>query len=474
MNRKKRIIGLVLTAFICAVLVFAGIRLSRESSCRIKDAEDHFFATVNLENGKYVFDCADDDWAYVDIAFHEASQLMAKELRIKETAAQKKLVQDGAVIQTCYQKKTQEILAEEMRKAPDVMCSELAGAVCDTEGQMVACYSFSSKNDGKNHVTYPTWAGSSIKPLSVYGPALEEDKIGWSSMKEDSPYMQIENVDGSLKDWPQNTTAYTYKNKTMAQAVKESNNAIAVKTLKRLGIEDSLDWLEHDFHYTVDKERELLGEGKEEEILDNIALGYLEAGVTMKQMLENYQVFATGGVCHLLRTVGEIQDKGDILRSEEKTQQVFSEETTYIMNRMMKGVIEEGGTAAGAVLEDIDLCGKTGTSEDYKDNWFVGMTPEYLCSIWYSCEIPEEYDGNEAVPICREVIRRLPGQEGKIFECPENVEQLSFCTRTGLLAGEHCEETDKGYYKKGSFTQTCNCQPVSAIEKNKALEEERP
>lgn len=463
---KNRIVGFAVTLAVCAILAIAGVQLSDTASCRMEDAEGGLLAEISLKNGEYVIDCRDEDWSYVDTAFHEAEQLLAEDRQISENTAGGRLVGDEAVIRTNYQKKIQATLTEAIQNSQEAARYDSAGAVSNTEGQLLASYSQSVSQEERNNVIYPTWAGSTMKPVSVYGPALEEDKICWSSMEEDSPFMQIEDENGEWKDWPENTEVYTYKQKTMAQALKESNNAIAVKTLKKLGPASSLNWLEERFQYTVEGERSLLDENKENEIYDNLALGYLDAGVTVKQMLENYQVFATYGERRRLRAVDHItMGKGDILHARENTQQIFSKETAYIVNRMLKDVVEEGGTGADAVLEGVDLCGKTGTSDDYRDNWFIGLTPEYLCGVWYRCETPETHIKNESVSICRDVLSRLPDQKGMEFVCPETVEQLSYCTKTGLRAGKYCAETKKGYYKKDSFTQICDCQSALAINK---------
>lgn len=462
--KKGRIAGLALTVIICLVLTIAGTQLSQTFSCTMKDTEGNILATICLEQGDYRLDCAESDWAYVDLAFHEAASLWAKEKKLTVEEANRQLVEEDVTIRTRYQKEIQDALIEGIHTSGEILSYDSAGAVSDIEGNLLACYSFSTFQEQKNNVIYPTWAGSTMKPLSVYGPALEEEVICWSSLEEDSPYTQMENEDGERMDWPTNTTEYTYEMKTIAQALKESNNAIAVKTLKKLNVSDSLDWLEKKFGYTIESERQMFKEKEDVHALSNVALGYLEAGVTMKQMLENYQVFATGGIKRELCAVDYIKTKDEIVQSEkEDEEQIFSEETAYIVNRMLKGIVSKGGTGEEAEIEGIDLCGKTGTSLNYHDNWFIGMTPKYLCSIWYSCDSEEERFQNEAVLVCREVFKRLPDQEGLEFACPSTVEKLSYCMKTGLRAGKFCEEISGGYYKKDSFMQVCDCQPASAI-----------
>ena len=73
---------------------------------------------------------------------------------------------------------------------------------------------------------------------------------------------------------------------------------------------------------------------------------------------------------------------------DKSGKQVIVEETAYIMNRLLKEVVSKDGTGKAAALKNVEVCGKTGTSRDYKDNWFVGMTPEYSCTVWYERKKP--------------------------------------------------------------------------------------
>lgn len=450
--------GVGITACICGVIIVMGNFFNKPLVCVMEDARGETLAKIILEENEYKLQCEDDDWAYVDTAFHEAMDLVVRQDQITEEEAKRQLLEKQAVIRTNYQGEIQRTLVDAMMNSGRIVMMNSAGAISDTEGRLLGCVSYSAETDGKNYVIYPTWAGSTMKPISVYGPALEEGKIYWSSMEEDSPYMQIVNEQGEKEDWPINTSDYTYENMTMAQALKESNNAIAVKVLAELGVEKSLNWLESRFQYKVEGEWDLLREKGRDEILDNVALGYLEAGVTMKQMLENYQVFANGGMRKKLCAVDYIRDNDRVLQVKEKSEQIFSEETAYIVNRMLKGVAEEGGTAESAEIEGVDLCGKTGTSDQYRDNWFIGMTPEYLCGIWYNCETPEEYMQSEGGRIARDVFKRLSQQAGLTYRKPDGIEENFYCMKTGLRAGEFCKETEKGYYRRESFNEICNCK----------------
>ena len=145
---------------------------------------------------------------------------------------------------------------------------------------------------------------------------------------------------------------FTGKNVTAADALKESNNAVAVKVLKDYGVEKSVRFLEDTLGYDVDNEKKILeeeGEDRtlsniasgylaegEDRILSNIALGYLENGVTVSKMADAYQVFINEGKDTPLCAVKEIEKSGETYWTpQQKESEVFSEDTAYnIMNRM--------------------------------------------------------------------------------------------------------------------------------------------
>ncbi len=118
-------------------------------------------------------------------------------------------------------------------------CERFGAAVTDKEGHLTACYSDTKGNDNYNNVTKPAFAGSTMKPLSVYGLAIEDGTICWSSLYEDSAYGVVAG-DNGLPENGRKMSPFTGKNVTAADALKESNNAVAVKVLKDYGVEKSV------------------------------------------------------------------------------------------------------------------------------------------------------------------------------------------------------------------------------------------
>lgn len=411
-----------------------------------------------MVDGELEYDCESDVRTYVELACDEAIELLSQKEDISEEEAGKMIVKNGYTVETAFEDK----LFQSMRDA----CNQYGGfgedgmvaAICDGKGHLLAAYAIGGR-DTENLLLKRNYAGSTMKPLSTYGPAIETDVITWSSMYEDSPYIKRENENGDTIEWPVNTEPFTWKKKTAAQGLIESNNAITVKVLADLGIKNSCDFLGNTLGLSVDREQEWIREDvkkNEQGLLSDIGLGYLAEGVSMIEMLENYQVFAQAGIRYKLSAFVRVTDEegNRIVETDDSCVRIFSEDTAYILNRMLRGVVESG-TGQTAQLEGIDVCGKTGTSEDYQDNWFIGMTPEYVCGVWYGISDNERLQ-NDAINVFYSTMRNVELDENQKYSISENVEEKKYCLETGMLANDGCESVEVGYYKKGYQPDVCN------------------
>ena len=102
----------------------------------------------------------------------------------------------------------------------------------------------------------------------------------------------------------------------------------------------------------------------------------------------------------------------------------------------------------------MDVCGKTGTSENYRDNWFIGMTPEYTCAVWYSSNDGERIQ-NASLLAFRDAIEELSPDQSSAYPVSDDVVEKEYCEKTGLLAGKNCQSVKRGYYKKDELPETC-------------------
>ena len=455
--KNKKIILAISTGVICVGIVGAGVYLNRESDSVVTDKDGEIIAHISWQDGQIQYECESGSEDYIDLACQEAMDALREQKDISKEDVEKEIAKGNYTIETSFD---QDIFGALKTGSREIMISgddAKALAISDGKGHLLAAYTEVS-DTSENQLTKSIYAGSTIKPLGTYGLGIEDDVITWSQMYEDSPLIQNEKENGASDIWPVNVEEYTYNKEPVIEAIQESNNAITVKILDEIGMENVCDYMEHTLHISCDKERQMLEEDSEKykkEILSGLGLGYLDAGVTVTEMLEDYQAFSQSGIRYKISALKTIEDsKGQcIYKAQEECDRIFSEDTAYILNRMLHNVVQNG-TAQSAQINGIDVCGKTGTSENYRDNWFVGMTPEYECAVWYSYTNQERWQ-NEAINAFRSAMQEVPSDSGKTYPVSDAVVEKEYCEKTGLLAGEHCASVKKGYYKKDKLPDIC-------------------
>ena len=221
--------------------------------------------------------------------------------------------------------------------------------------------------------------GSSLKPIAVYTPALEE---GWkmTDMLTDEP-MKFGNYEPSNYN-------YQYAGQVpMYQAVMESKNVPAVWLLNEIGLEKGLDSSKR-FGIPLEKgDRNL-----------SLALGGLEKGVSPMNMADAFAVFPNHGIrveSHVIRKIVDA-DGTVVAQWKEKKQRVTTKSVTDEMTAMLLGVVKYG-TGKGAQIPGREVAGKTGSTQvpitginGVKDQWFVGYTPQLVGAVWVGYDKTDE------------------------------------------------------------------------------------
>ncbi len=289
-------------------------------------------------------------------------------------------------------------------------------------------------------------AGSSIKPLSVYSPALETGKITAATIVTDEPL--------TIGDWsPKNSYTGFKGDMTIRKALEISANIPAVKVLQSSGLENSFKFMTDKYHFTT-----LVNDDKN---LSALGLGGLTVGVTTKEMAAAYATFANKGVYVTPHTYTKVLDSTGkvVLENEPKTTRVMSEANAFIMSSFLKDVVNgSAGTGRSARLSGMSTYGKTGTSNDSKDKWFVGYTPYYVGAVWCG------YDQNNgsvssSIPngVWKKVMQEVhSGLADKAIEQPSSVTAVSVCQKTGKLSSSGCSYGKTEYFAKGTLpTKYC-------------------
>ena len=394
--------------------------------------------------------------AYIDFVIEDAANALAETKNISKEEGAKLLCSEGYTILTFFEEEALQALVKSREKSQLAEDSLFGGAVTNLSGGVTAVYSSGEKNGLTNFALAKSQPYSALKPLSVYTPALEKGIINWATPIIDSPFKQIKNEKGILTDWPTNANGiYTKQNISIGDAVRDSVNTVSVRTLDKLGAKNSLDFLKDSFGLDLTDEREKLKSSGEEEIYGNLAMGYLIKGVSPVDMAGYYSIFANGGKYTKPCAVNSItaSNNKSVYLAKLEQKQVISEQTAYIMNRMLNAVVTRGGTGKNAKVSGVDICGKTGTGSTnlLKGNWFSGFTPQYSCAIWHG-----GIDGsNIAADIFKIFAENMNNTEKRRFSSPRYIEKRLFCTENGGLRTATCNRISEGYFEKENLPEKC-------------------
>ena len=242
--------------------------------------------------------------------------------------------------------------------------------------------------------------GSSIKPLSVYAPALEMGLITPYSVFDDSPVAEL-----SGSAWPSNAYLKYYGRMTVEEAVEQSSNAVAARVLQQVTPDAAYEYMTDKFGFSTDHiVRNVVINGKEYSDTDGLAqlgLGGLTRGVSPLEMAAAYSVFPRDGKYIAPRTYSRVVDTNnkELLNKSAEGTAVLKESTAWYVNQMLKQVVTgPNGTGTQAQLSNMTVAGKTGSTNTNNDRWFVGYTPYYTAAVWTGYSTPERVkaSGNPA------------------------------------------------------------------------------
>lgn len=304
--------------------------------------------------------------------------------------------------------------------------------------------------------------GSSIKPLAVYAPAIEKDIITYSTVMKDEPIETV--IGGKTVKWPSNYTKRNYGSVTVEYAIRRSLNTIPVKLVEQMGATSSFNFITKKLGLsTLIKSKKIDGETKSDVTLGGLAMGDFVYGTKLSELTAAYQIFANGGTYTPPHSYTKATTPaGEVVLSheEDESKRVISKETAGVMNKLLQQVVESyDGTGTLAKLDGITVVGKTGTSNTYDDQLFVGLTPYYIGGVWFGYDSPKNLEGigmNSPALVWKNVMQDvLKGKKSKSFKLPSGVKKYSFCTGSGLLANSRCPDTKTGYYKSSNVPATC-------------------
>lgn len=417
----------------------------------IYDAQGNVLLSTNTTYDIY----ESEQWAYLEIVLAEMTELIAEKEDCSLAQAREQLFTQAYQIRTSFDSTVFESL-KALESGWGETCST-AGAVTDLNGNLLAVFCSDTEGRRANYALERRSPYSSFKALSVYTPAIEKKLINWSTMYQDSPYKQLEDETGELQGWPTNATnTYSLRAQPVYEALRQSLNTVAVKCLKDVGIPQSIEFLQTSFGIPLKEEAYVVAQFGEEEVVGNIALGYLETGITPVEMAGYYQIFSNGGTYTAPKTIISVslEDGTNWYTRQADAKQVVSPVTADTMNKLLQGVVAPGGTGEAANVSTVEIAGKTGTGDDYADNWFVGVTPGYSLAVWHG-----KHTSNEAEEMFAAVVNalysKLPSANRK-FVTHKNLHQLAYCVKSGMAFSPNCATIDVGYFENQDALPVCD------------------
>lgn len=282
--------------------------------------------------------------------------------------------------------------------------------------------------------------GSAFKPI-VYAAALDKGYTPATALI-DSPVVYKETSMNFT--WKPKNYENTFHGRTLLRkALAKSMNVITVKILKDIGVDYAIDYA-RDLGITSNLSRDL-----------SIALG--SSGVSLLELTGAYSVFANRGFYVPPVFITKIVDRdGNVIEETALTRKkVISPGTAYIMTNLLEGVVKNGTGQRIKALKR-PAAGKTGTSNDLHDTWFMGYTPRYVAGVWVGFDEEASLGRGEsgartASPIWLGFMQQvLEGKPIRVFQVPDGVTFAKIDAKTGLLSIPESEETIFECFKEGT------------------------
>ncbi len=415
---------------------------------------------------------------YTDVVISEGISLLAKKYGVAKNIAKSMFYRGGYQIITALDPEIQNILEKYYEETPskylknsEVLNHEAAFIVIDPyTGQIKGLVGGRGEKTGSlifNRATQATRSpGSSMKPIGSYALAIEKGLINYGSVLDDTPY-----TFSGRKGWPRNSNNRYGGLVTIEYALAYSKNTFPVKLVAQLGINTVYDFLSE----TLGISTLVDGNKRSDKNLSALAIGGMTYGVTLREITTAYGIFPSGGVFTDSSTIISILDAdGNVVVNNYPEQHIaISEDAAQTMVKLMESVIDYG-TAYSYTPKvrkmNLAVAGKTGTTDNNFDKWFIGYSPYYVAGSWIG------YDQNQDLgsthghinvwdAIMEEIHKTKFTSKGiklKTFDSDLLI-SAQFCKDSGKIVTDVCRADPRGgrvatgYFTKDTLpTEECN------------------
>ena len=376
------------------------------------------------------------------------------EAEVTPIVSARQLVQPGDVIEVSLKSTRNDTIRFRLDQTPLVEGALIAidprtGAI----RAMVGGYNFerSQFNRALLAIRQP---GSAFKPI-IYATAIDQG-LTPATLILDAPVVYEEEEPG--KTWkPENYEKRFFGPITLREALRHSRNAATVRLLEQIGVSRVINF-----------SRSL---GIRSPLSPDLALALGSSGVTLQELTATYGVFANQGLALEPYTISLVKDQHDHILEQHvfKPRQVVSKETAYLITHMMMDVIQSG-TGKGARSIGRPLAGKTGTTNSFRDAWFVGYAPNLATGVWIGFDSVEtlgkvESGAHAALPIWTDFMKAaLNMLPVRTFSVPEGIQFVEIDQQTGTVVDEPSQGTTTEVFADGTIPQRPVRQPADPLD----------
>jgi penicillin-binding protein 1A len=297
-----------------------------------------------------------------------------------------------------------------------------------------------SQNEFNRAIQSRRQPGSAFKPI-IYAAALDKGFTP-ASLINDSPVTYSSGVKG--EPWrPENYDGEYHGLTTLRKALTNSVNVVTVKILDRIGV-----------NYVINYARNL---GVKSPLASDLTLALGSSGVSLLELVRAYATFPSQGVLMEPVFITKIVDRDGVVLEESRPRmiQVITPQTAYLMTSILQSVVEEGTGKKVSALH-YPCAGKTGTTNEFRDAWFIGFTPDLIAGVWIGFDDRRplgrgETGAQAASPIWLYFMQRVvEGMPVKFFSIPEGIVFMKVDARTGGPATSSTKEAVFECFKEGT------------------------
>ena len=352
---------------------------------------------------------------YTETVISDVVSDLAAEKGISEQAAERLVYNAGYEIYCCLDKKIQDKVdkiyenLDALPKSYGSTDKQLQSGIVIMDqytGEVVALSGGTGEktiNFGLNRAIDTTRPpGSSIKPIAVYGPAVEYGLISPSTLVLDMDGKHVKLAHAPNGWYPMNSPNTYDGIITIKEALQKSKNTVSAQIMDKLTPAASLDFLRSRLGIVslIDADCDYAA----------LSLGQPHYGITVREMAQAYCALANDGTFTKARTYTLVKDRSGeiILDNQPQTHTAFTKETARTMTYMLNNAATYG-TGYESRLSNMPVAGKTGTTSNNRDRWFCGYTPYYTCAVWTGYDIPQvmQFSGNPATQIWQKVMESI-------------------------------------------------------------------